>query len=112
MTNTGALGTRTGVMVVLPVEQRHELRALPLGEPTDRLRLADPALVQKPGCLDAAELGNGHEHVEDLRGRDVLRWIEKDSLDLRGPVLEILLELCSSDSNVVRSLEGLHPLVE
>src|SRR6478736_9087117 len=110
MTNTG--GTRTGGMVVLPVEQRHELRALPLGEPTDRLRLADPALVQEPGSLDAAELGNGHEHVEDLRGRDVLRWIEKDSLDLNGAVLEVLLELCASYSNVVRSLEGLHPLVE
>ena len=48
-------------------EQRDELVALALGEAADRLRLADPALVQAARRLDAAELRHRQQHVEDLR---------------------------------------------
>src|SRR5262249_23025681 len=40
-----------GAEPALLVEEPNELGALPLGETSDRLRLADPALVQKPRRL-------------------------------------------------------------
>src|SRR4051794_38819007 len=64
----GPVTTKTG----LPVEEPNELLALAVGEPTHRLRLTDPALVEQARRLDAPELGHRHEHVEDLRGRHEL----------------------------------------
>ena len=56
--------------------------------------------------------GHGHEHVEDLRRRDELGRIEQDRLDLDDARLQVPLELSAADSDVVRPLQRLHPLVE
>src|SRR5262249_48060233 len=60
--------TKTGVLLV---EEPNELSPLAVGEATDRLRLADPGLVQKTRGLHPPELGHGHQHVEHLGGRHV-----------------------------------------
>src|SRR6187200_3403658 len=86
------------------VEEIDELGPLALGEAAHRLRLADPALVQQTRRLDAAELGDRHQHVEDLRGRDVLRRVEEDRLDLNAAVLQVLLQLRAPNPDVVRTL--------
>src|SRR2546421_4969176 len=83
----------------LATEEANQLRALPVGEATDGLRLADPALVQEPGGLDPAELRHGHEHVEHLRGRDVLGRVAEDLLDVRGAGPEVLLQLRASHAD-------------
>ena len=54
-----------------------ELGALALGEPADRLRRRDPALVEDPVRLDPTVLGDGEEHVEDLRGQHVVGRVEE-----------------------------------
>src|SRR5437764_11126869 len=102
--------TKTGGR--LPVEEPDELGALALRQASNGLRLADPALVQEAGGLDAAELRHGHQDVEDLGGRDVLRRIAENVVDAGGAVFEVLLELCPADTNVVRPLERLHALIE
>src|SRR5688500_13859201 len=56
----GPVITKTGR--ALAVEEGNELAALALGEPAHRLRLADPALVEQPGRLDAAEFRHRHQH--------------------------------------------------
>jgi hypothetical protein len=94
------------------VEELDELGPLALGESADGLRLADAALVQEPRSLHAPELRHRHEHVEHLRGRNELRRIEEDRLDVNAACFEVSLELCAADSDVVRSLKGFHPLVE
>src|SRR5438034_3202669 len=96
----------------LPIEEPNQLRPLALGEAADRLRLADPALVQEAGGLDASELRDRHEHVEDLRGRDPFRWIAQDLLDPHLPGLQVLLELRPPDPDVVCALQRLHALIE
>src|SRR5438046_6911016 len=105
-----AVMTKTGGR--LPVEEPDELGALALRQPSNGLRLADPALVQEPGGLDAAELRHGHQDVEDLGRRDVLRRMAEDVLDGGGAGFEVLLQLRHADANVVRSLERFHLLVE
>jgi hypothetical protein len=94
------------------VEQVDELRPLTLGQPADGLRLADPALVQQAGGLHAPELRHRHEHVEHLRGGHVVGRVEQDRLDVSASILEVLLELGTADADVVRTLEGFHPLIE
>src|SRR5262249_22464832 len=94
------------------VEEVDQLGPLALGEASDRLRLADPALVEEPRRLDAPELGDRHEHVEDLRRLDPFGWVEQDGLDALPPGFQVALELRAADPDVVRSLERLHPLVE
>src|SRR5262249_61950373 len=85
----GPVRTMTGP---LPVEEVNQLLALAVGQAADGLRLADAALVEHPQRLHTAELGDGHEHVEDLRRRDVLGRIGEDLLDRDGAGLEVLLE--------------------
>jgi hypothetical protein len=94
------------------VEELDELRPLALGETANGLRLADPALIEQTRRLDPTELGHGHEHVEDLRRRDVLGGVEKDVLDALSARLQVPFELCAADSNIVRPLKSFHPLVE
>src|SRR5438128_1692137 len=96
----------------LPVEEANQLLALAVGEAADRLRLADPALVEQARRLDAAELGHGHQHVEDLRRRNELRRVAQDLLDRHRSGLEVLLQLRAFDANVIRSSERLHTLVK
>ncbi len=81
--------TKTGGR--LPVEEPDELGALALRQPSNGLRLADPALIQEPGGLDAAELGHGHQDVEDLGRGDVVRRIPQDIVDVGGASFEVLL---------------------
>ena len=69
--------TKTG----LAVEEPNQLCTLAIRQATDGLRLADAALVEEPGRLHAPELRHGHQHVEHLRGRDVLRRAVEDVLD-------------------------------
>src|SRR5262249_60554827 len=96
----------------LPVEEANQLRALPVGEPSDRLRLADAAHVEEARRLYPPELRHGHQHVEDLRGRHVLGRVAQDLLDVDAAVLQVLFQLGPPDANVVRSLERFHALVE
>src|SRR5919106_3628799 len=110
-TGVRASGFRSGASRTM-IEELDELGALALGEAAHRLRLADAALVQEPRGLHAPELGDGHEHVEDLRGGDELGRVEEYGVDLDGPRLQVALELGSSDSDVVRPLKRFHPLVE
>src|SRR5262249_50173243 len=104
----GPVTTKTG----LAVEEGNELLPLAIRKPTDRLRLADPALVEQARRLDAAELRHRHQHVEDLRGRDELGRVAEDLLDRRVAGLQVLLQLRPLDTDVVRSFEGLHTLVK
>src|ERR1700675_4204484 len=76
--------TKTG----LAVEEPNELRPLAIREAAHGLRLADAALVQESRGLDAAELRDGPQHVEPLRGRDVLGRVAQDFLDVGHPRLE------------------------
>src|SRR4051812_39501823 len=61
----GPVTTKTGLGIVrragLAAEETDQLRALALGEPADRLRLADARLVQVARRLHAPELGHGHQ---------------------------------------------------
>jgi len=66
----------------LPVEEANQLRPLSVGEASHRLRLTDPAHVEKACRLHPPELWDGHEHVEHLRGRHVLGRVAEDLLDL------------------------------
>src|SRR5438552_12352662 len=102
--------TKTGGR--LPVEEPDELGALALRQPSNGLRLADPALIQEPSGLDAAELGYGHEDVEDLRRGDVVRRIPQDVVDVGGAGFEVLLQLRPADAYVVRPLERFHALIQ
>src|SRR5947208_1822531 len=104
----GPVTTKTG----LAVEEPNELLPLTVRKAANRLRLADPALVEQPRRLHAAELRHRHEHVEDLRGRDELRRVAQDRLDRGVTGLQVLLQLRALDADVVRSLEGFHPLIE
>src|ERR1041385_7859137 len=96
----------------LPVEEPDELGALALRQPPNGLRLADPALIQKPSGLDAAELGDGHEDVEDFRRGDVVGRTPQNVVDAGGVGFEVLFQLCPADTNVVRPLERLHALIQ
>src|SRR3954451_8872712 len=102
--------TRTGSG--LAVEEVNQLRALPIRQPTDGLRLADAARVQEAGCLHATKLRHRHQDVDHLRRLDVLRRPAEDRLDPDPSVLQILLQLRPFDTNVVRTTERVHALVE
>src|SRR5207249_8589682 len=102
--------TKTG-MRFLPVEEPNELSSLAVGEASHRLRLADAGLVQETRRLHPTELGHGHQHVEDLRGRDVLGRVVEDLVDPRAAQFQVLLELRALHPDVVRALESLHALV-
>src|SRR6266540_3749611 len=104
----GPVTTKTG----LPVEEANQFLTLAVGEAADRLRLADPALIEQARCLHTAELRHGHQHVEDLRGRDELRRVAQDLLDRNVAGLEVFFELRALDTNVVGSLQRLHALVK
>src|SRR6476620_2280852 len=80
-TKTGFAADTEGLTVV---EEVNQLVALTVGETADRLRLADAALVEQSRGLDAAEFRHGHQHVEDLCGRDELRRLAQDLLDRHG----------------------------
>src|SRR6266516_2706903 len=96
----------------LPVEEANQLGPLPVGEASHRLRLADPAHVQEARRLHPSELRHRHQHVENLRGRHVLGWIAQDLFDLDAPVLQVLLQPRPTDTDVVRSFQRFHPLIE
>src|SRR5438105_631209 len=101
--------TKTGG---LTVEEPNELGPLAVGKAPHGLRLADAALVEEACRLDATELLDGHQHVEDLCGRDELGRVAEDLLDLHPTDLEVLLQLRAPDSDVVGPAQGLHALVE
>src|SRR5262245_43606021 len=84
-------GPRRQLRLPAVVEELDELGPLALGETADRLRLADPALVEEPCRLHAPELRNGHEHVEHLRRLDPLGRVEQDRLDALATRLEVSL---------------------
>src|SRR5437763_4793527 len=90
----------------LPVEEANQLRALAVGEPSHRLRLADPAHVQEARRLHPPELRYRHQHVEDLRGRHVLGRVAEDLFDLDTAVFQVLLQPRSAYADVVRPLQG------
>src|SRR5205823_845163 len=62
--------------------------------------------------LHASELRHRHQDVDDLRGLDIRGRLAEDRFDVDLPLLEILLELRAFDADVVRFVEGVHPLVE
>src|ERR1700704_5666690 len=102
--------TKTGSW--LPIEEVNQLRALTVGEPSDCLRLADAAGVQEARRFHAPELGNGHQDVDHLRGGDIFGRRAEDRLDAETTVLAILLELRPPDSDVIRTSQCVHPLVQ
>src|SRR6202030_271110 len=73
----------------LPVEELNQLRALPVGQPTHRLRLTDATGVEEARRLDASELRHGHQDVDHLRRRDVLGRVVEDRLDPHLAVLQV-----------------------
>src|SRR4051794_792456 len=96
----------------LTVEEANQLRALPLRQAADRLRLADPARAEEARSFHAPELRHRHQNVDHLRGRHVLGWVAEDRLDPDSAVLEVLLELRAAHPHVVCPLERVHPLIE
>src|SRR5438105_325438 len=102
--------TKTGAG--LAVEETNQLGPLPVGQAADRLRLADSTRVQEARRFHPPELRHGHQDVDHLRGRDVVRRVLKDLLDLHPAVLQVFLQLRPLDADVVRALEGIHPLVQ
>src|SRR3954454_15828635 len=107
----GPVTTKTGFVVLPVVEEGNQLVPLAVGQAADRLRLADAALVEQARRFHATELRHRHQHVEDLGGGDVLRRLAQDLFDGNRPGLQVLLQLRTLDTNVVRSLEGFHALV-
>src|SRR5438445_11489032 len=104
----GPVTTKTG----LAVEEANQLVALAVGEAADRLRLADAALVEQASSFHAAELRHRHEHVEDLRRRDELGRLTQDLFNRHCARFQILLQLRTLDTDVIRTLESFHSLVE
>src|SRR2546430_16750640 len=102
--------TKTGGR--LPVEEPDELGSWAIIQPNSDLLLADPALIHEPGSLEAAELGHGHQDVEDLGRGDVVRRIPQDIVDVGGASFEVLLQLRPADAYVVRPLERFHALIQ
>src|SRR6476659_1445852 len=74
----GPVTTKTG----LPVEEPNQLCAEAIRQAANGLRLADAALVQEARRLYAAELRDGHQHVEHFGGGHVLRRGVENVLDL------------------------------
>src|SRR6478752_5285837 len=96
----------------LAPEHRDELAALALGEAADGLARGDAALLQHLVGLHAPVLGDREEHVEDLRGLDVLGRVQQQSVDGRATPLEVLLQLRATGADRVGALERVHPLVQ
>src|SRR6185436_11645049 len=97
---------------LLPVEEANQLSALTVGQSSHRLRLADPAHVQEARRLHPPELRYSHQHVEDLRSRHVLGRVTEDLFNLDASILQILLQFCAPDANVVRAFQRFHALIE
>src|ERR1700720_3107859 len=85
----------------LVMQQRDELAALALGEPADGLAGRDAAVSEDLVDLDAPVLGDGEQHVEDLGGLDVLGRLEQQRVDRAPAGLEVALELCALDTDLV-----------
>src|SRR5205823_4596936 len=96
----GPVTTKTGGPSVA-VEESNQLGALAFGQTPDGLRLADPALVEEARRLHPPELGHRHQHVEHLRGRDVLGRVVENLFDLDAADLQVLLQLSAADPDVV-----------
>src|SRR5439155_6577302 len=93
--------TKTGGRPLLPVEEPNELSSLAVGEPSNRLRLADAGLVQETRRLHPTELGDGHQHVEHFCGRDIFGWVVEDLVDPRASDFQVFLQLRALDPDVV-----------
>src|SRR3954454_10453932 len=112
-TPEGPVITNTrGTRLELAAQHRDELGALALREAADRLRRRDAALNQHLVDLHAPVLGDREQHVEDLRGLDVLGRLEQQVVDPRAAGLEVTLELGAARTDLVRALKGFHPLDE
>src|SRR5215470_1218569 len=94
----------------LAAQHADQLGALALRQAADRLARRDPALDEHLVDLHAAVLGDRQQHVEDLRGLDVLRRLQQEVMDAHPAPLEIALELRTLGPDLVRALEGLHAL--
>src|SRR5450755_4932116 len=95
-----------------PVQVPGELRALALAQAAERLARRDPAAVQGLGCLHAPVLGDGQQHVEDLRGLQV-RWRgEQQRADRHPAGLEVALELRAKRTNLVGPAERVDALIQ
>src|SRR5450755_685376 len=95
-----------------PVQVPGELRALALAQAAERLARRDPAAVQGLGCLHAPVLGDGQQHVEDLRGLQV-RWrVEQQRADRHPAGLEVALELRAKRTNLVGPAERVDALLQ
>ena len=55
--------------------------------------------------------GHGQQHVEHLRGLEVLRRVEQQGVDRQPARLEVALQLRALRADLVRPLKGVHPLV-
>src|SRR2546423_3259820 len=82
----------------LPVEEVNQLRALPLGQATDGLRLADAARIEEPRCLDTSELRHRHQDVDHLCCLDELGRRVENRLNPDPTVFQVLLQLRAADA--------------
>ena len=60
--------------------------------------------------LHVAVLGDREQHVEHLRGEDVIRRVEEQNLDVRPPALRSLFSCARLGPDAVGLVEGVHPL--
>ena len=68
--------------------------------------------MQDLGGLDAAVLGEGQQHVEDLRGLQKRRRVQQQRTDRHSAGLEVALELSAKRPNLVRPAERVHTLIQ
>src|SRR4051812_22583406 len=94
----------------LAAQIRDQLVALALGEPTDRLARRDAALGEDPVDLHAPVFRDREQQVEDLGGRQPLRRIEQEPMDLGTSCFEVALEPGTLRANLIRTLERVHSL--
>ena len=101
------VGTGSG-----PVQALGELGALALAQAAESLARRDLAALQNLGCLYAPVLGEGQQHVKDLRGLQVWGRVEQQRTDGHPASLEVPFELRAKRTNLVGRSEGVHALIQ
>ena len=105
----GPVTTKTGLYAV---EEVNQLLPLAVGEAADRLRLADPALVEEARAFTRPNFGTAMSMSKTFAVETYSGGSREDLLDRDRSGLEVLLQLRPLDPDVVGPLERLHSLVE
>ena len=89
-----------------------EFRALALAQAAEGLARRDLAALQNLGGLHAPVLGEGQQHVKDLRGLQVWGRVEQQRTDRHPAGLEVPFELRAKRANLVGRSERVHALIQ